>query len=224
MNRVRSVNHREGIYQVLLTPDINDVTSPDSSTLIGSWFEPNLRNFSVRQYNNRNDAIYEALKYPDINWRKIISDHQFIYNELTTLIQTIFANYPINVQVIPKLLTPCELKNNVFDAAISKNTNLTQIISFTIISPWTVELNKATAALVRDIRNYYAINKIKKIYGKITYLMGNTPYGTTYQIKLVPSLLFRYFIGSNSGKGIGTESFNELLKTQNKIDEGTVLV
>jgi len=221
MNRVRNSNN---FYQVLLTPDINDVSSPDSSTLIGSWFEPNLENFRVLQFTNRNDAIYEALKYPDINWRKIITDHEFIYKELKTMVETVLSAYPINVQVIPKLMSPCELKNNVFDAALTKNVNLLQIITFTIISPWSKVLNKATVALLRDITGYYRINKIKKAYEKITYLMGNTPYGTTYQIKLVPSLLFRYFVNDNNGTGVNSETFNELLIMQNKIDAGPVQV
>lgn len=221
MNRVRYSNN---FYQVLLTPDINDVSSPDSSTLIGSWFEPDLSNFSVIQFDNKNDAIYEALKYPNIDWRKIITDHEFIYKELTALVQKILSAYPINVQVMPKLLSPCELKNNVFDAALTKNVNFVQIISFTIISPWSKVLDKATAALLRDITGYYRINKIKKAYGKVTYLMGNTPYGTTYQIKLVPSLLFMYFVGDNGGNGISSESFNALLAMQNKIDAGEVVI
>lgn len=222
MNRVRNFN---GVYQVLLTPDINDVSSPDSSTLIGSWFEPDLRNFNVLEFGNMNDAIYEALKYPDIDWRKIIGDHEYIYKELSTLLQTILASYPINVQVIPHLLSPCQLKNNVFTAAISKNPNLVNIINFTIISQWSKVLDKTMAVILRDLTGYYRINKVKKTYGKIIYLLGNTPYGTTYQIKLIPSLLYQYFLNSSNSLGANNQQvFKKILDMQNRIDNGEVLI
>jgi len=221
MNRVRNYN---GIYQVLLTPDINDVSSPDSSTLVGSWFEPDLSNFSVLQFNTMNDAMYEALKYPDIDWKKIVTDHEYIYQELSTRLKTILNMYRINVQVIPQLMSPCILKNNIFDAAISKNTNITHIINFTIMSSWTKVLNKASAAIIRDLHDYYKINKVKTDYDIITYLLGNTPYGTTYQIKLVPTLLYQYFITNGNRNGINNESFSKILKMQKQIDSGPIMV
>jgi hypothetical protein len=220
MNRVRNNN---GSFQVLLTPDINDVSSPDSSTLIGSWFEPDLTNFTVIEYPTMNDAMYEALKYPDIDWRKIVADHEYIYKELSTRLQTILSSYPINVQVIPQLMTPCILKNNVFNAAISKNTNITHIINFTIISPWSKVLDKASTAILSNFHDYYQINKMKKDRG-ITYLLGNTPLGTTYMIKLIPSLLYQYFTTNGNGQGINNATFNNLLKMQEQIDNGVNII
>jgi len=219
MNRVRNFN---GSYQVLLTPDIDDVSSPDSSTLIGSWFEPDMRNFNVIEFTNINDAVYEALKYPDINWTKIVSDNQYIYKELVTLLQVILSSYPINVQVIPQLVTPCQLKNNIFNAAINKNADIMSIINFTIISPWSKVLDKATAAILRDILNYYKITRVKTKFGKITYLVGSTPYGCTYSIKLVPTLLYQYFMSNKSN--INETSFKKILDEQNRIDSGQVFI
>lgn len=224
MNRVRKY---DGIYQVLLTPNNN--MSPDSSLLTGNWLDPTFKDFGVLNFDNMNDAVYESLKYPDINWSKIILDHTEIFKQLYRKIFGLIARRNISVQFIPKLMTPEELKNEMFNRVMNNNDfnlfdNFTDIISFTIVYPWTRKLSDISGMLQREIYDGYKIQHKKTYYGKIIELIGYTPYGTPYQIRLLPNVLHQYILGMPITRIKYNDNFANLLKTQDNLDKNTMVI
>lgn len=194
MNRIRKINR---IYQVLITPDFQ--ISPDSSLLIGNLEDESLRNFFVLQFDTLNDAQCEAFKYPDIDWYRIISNHQHIFNRLDSTIRNILDNGGINYEIKSTLISPENFKNIIFDRVLlgGNRSNLRfnsyEIINFTILNPWTNNLYNISNILENYRAHLYRDDlriKFKKILdGKIICLFGYTEYGTTYEIKLIPTLI-----------------------------------
>lgn len=244
MNRIRRY---EDIYQVLITPDVNnidyydthncynaicDVNSPDSSFLLGSWLNPNIKNFIILEFTNMNDAMYESLKFPDINWDNIVRNHKYIFEELFLLINKILESYKFNVQFIPHLMSANELKEKIFDRVMDNGQrgnrfslyqDFTDIINFTIVNPWFTTLDKISRILENNMCGY---NKPKRKiinYGKIINLIGNTTFGTTYQIRLVPTLLYQYKVWDKLYFK-DPILLNKLIQIQNKLDADEAIV
>ena len=113
MNRIRKTS--EG-YQVLLTPNIS--VSPDSSLMIGNWSDPELRNFRVMSFDSLNDALAESYKYADIDWYRLIINHEHIFNRLDKQIRAILDSYELNVEVHSKLMGPAEFKQTMFERVL----------------------------------------------------------------------------------------------------------
>lgn len=231
MNRIRKVNE---IYQVLITPNIK--MSPDSSLMIGNWDDSQLRGYSVLEYNLLNDAQCSALKYPDIDWGRIISNHVYIFKRLEQAIQNIINDGNYNVEFISHLMDNETLKNVIFDRVLADGNRFnlqygaSDIISFTIVNPWTEILHK----LSKDIelhREHFARNdvriKSKKIIDeKIIVLLGLTEFGTTYQIMLVPSIIHQWLVWANKNKSkyqLTQSLYAKYLTLQNVIDDSPVL-
>lgn len=195
MNRIRKVGD---IYEVLITPSIK--VSPDSALMVGNWSDENLRNYSVLSFNTMNDAMSEAFKYPDIDWYKLVLDHEHIFYRLRNLILAILQDMiPEKISVRSNLMSAETLKETMFERVIVNGNrfnlrdNLSDLISFTIVSPFT-EVCLKIATVLEKYRSHLFLDELrirsKKIVdGKIIYLFGMTDIGTIYQIKIVPTLL-----------------------------------
>lgn len=232
MNRIREYN---GTFQVLITPDIK--ISPDTSLLIGNWADENLRNYYVLQYDTFNDAMAEALNYPDIDWYKMVLNHKYIFMRLDSTLKHIISEYNFNVEYKAQLLDPTTLKNVMFDRVMKGGERfnlrygLNDIIHFTIINPWKNNLH----VIAKIIENYTSdtyrddlrIRSKKIIDGSIIYLYGYTEFGTVYAIKLIPTLL-NQATGWYDKNGFRDEKnfmmqYDRLLKMQQELDNGVVL-
>ena len=232
MNRIREYN---GTFQVLITPDIK--ISPDTSLLIGNWADENLRNYYVLQYDTFNDAMAEALNYPDIDWYKMVLNHKYIFMRLDSTLKHIISEYNFNVEYKAQLLDPTTLKNVMFDRVMKGGERfnlrygLNDIIHFTIINPWKNNLR----VIAKIIENYTSdtyrddlrIRSKKIIDGSIIYLYGYTEFGTVYAIKLIPTLL-NQATGWYDKNGFRDEKnfmmqYDRLLKMQQELDNGVVL-
>ncbi len=227
MNRIRFYNN---VYQVLITPDYKVI--PDNSLLIGNFSDSELKNYTVLEFTNLNDALAEAMNYVDIEWFKMCMNHKYIFANLEATLKGIFANYKLNVEFKPKLLSPEELKNVMFKRTINYGERtelkygLNDIISFTIISPFSQNLHYISKLIQNyrsdTYRDDLRIRSKKIIDGKIIYLYGFTEYGTVYSIKLIPTLLNQAVEWKNNGNNIDDKTFNmqynKMFKMQQDID------
>lgn len=231
MNRIRKT---ESGYQVLITPNMK--IAPDLPVLIGNWEDADLRNFYVLTYPSLNDAQAEAYKYPDIDWFRLILNHKYIYERLDLKIKEILKDFNFNIEYQSHLMTPEEFKNKMFERVIRNGErfnlryNFNDIISFTIVSPWSTSLHRISKVLENHRDHLYTdvlrIRYKKIVDGKTIILQGITEFGTIYEIRLVPSLLQRWSEWMNkTGKSEeqGMQIYKRLLKQQNDVDRGPVL-
>ena len=232
MNRIRKVDNA---YQVLITPDIK--ISPDSALLIGNWEDESLRNFYVLQFESLNDAQAEALKYPDLDWYKIVLNHKYIFGRLQESIQQILDENKFSVEFKATLMDPDTFKNTMMDRVVrggerfNMRYGMSDLISFTIINPWSNNLHNIS----KQIENYRTylfrddlrLRSKKVVDGYIICLYGITEFGTVYEIKLIPSLLYQwgewYNKVGNKNQDSATQLWNKLLKQQKALDNGIVL-
>jgi hypothetical protein len=236
MNRIRKVNNNNGtIYQVLQTPNIP--ISPDSSLLIGNWSDEDLRGYSVAQFQSLNDAMAAAYQYPDIDWYKMILNHQHIFIRLKNILESIISEYNLNVEFRPTLMNPETLKNTMFDRVIrggerfNLRFGLNDIINFTIVNPWSNNLH-SLAQKIEDYRAHLFRDDLRirfknVIDGKIICLYGSTEYGTVYEIKLIPTLLQQwgewYKKNGFRNEDVANQYYNKILKEQQALDNGPIL-
>ena len=231
MNRIRKVNNT---YQVLITPNIR--VSPDSSLLIGNWEDESLRNYYVLEFESLNDAQCEAYKYPDIDWYRMVLNHEHIYGRLKYTIQAVLNDNDYNVEFIPILTNPDTLKNIMFDRVIrggerfNLRHGLNDIISFTIVNPWSNNLHNIS----KSIENYHShmgrddlrIRSKKIVDGKIICLYGYTEFGTVYEIKLLPTLIYQwgewYKKNGYRNESVAQKLYNKIINKQKTIDSGPV--
>ena len=188
-------------------------------------------------YASLNDAQAEAYKYADIDWFRLIINHKYIYERLNETIRQILQENNFDVECIGHLMEPDEFKNKMFERVIRNGErfnlrwNFNDIISFTIVTPWSKTLHKISKFL-EQYRQYLYTDvlriKYKKIIdGKIIILQGITEFGTMYEIRLVPSLLYswaKWMIKTNKDETQGMKVYQDLLKQQIEIDKGTNLV
>lgn len=231
MNRIRK---QDGKYQVLITPNLQ--MSPDSSLLIGNWEDESLRDYSVLQFETLNDALCEAYKSPDIDWYKMVLNHKHIFKRLEDTIREIINENNLNVEFRSNLVDPLTLKNIMFDRVMkggerfNLKNGLNDIISFTIINPWTNNLHNISKILENYRTHLYRddlrIKSKKIIDGKIICLYGYTEYGTIYEIKLIPTLLQQWADWYNKNgyknESAATQLYNQILTEQKVLDEGPV--
>lgn len=232
MNRIRKVDN---VYQVLITPDIK--VSPDMSLILGNWEDESLRDYHVLQFETLNDAQCEAFKYPDLDWYKIVLNHEQIFQRLKTTIKSVLDENKLNVEFRARLMDPETLKNIMFDRVLNAGERfnlrygLNDIIQFTIINPWTNNLQN----IAKTLENYRAwlnrddlrLRQKKIVDGKIICLYGYTEYGTIYEIKLIPTLLQQWaewFLknGFRNDK-MATTLYNKIVNQQDMIDNGIIL-
>jgi len=232
MNRIRKVDN---VYQVLITPNIK--ISPDSSLLIGNWEDESLRNYYILQFESLNDAQCEAYKYPDIDWYRIVLNHEHIFKRLEYTIKAIVNENDMNVDFRATLVDPEALKNIIFDRVIKGGERfnlrygMNDIINFTIINPWSNNLHNI-AKMLENYRSHLYRDDLrlrhKKIVdGKIVCLYGYTEFGTIYQIKLIPTLLNEWadwFRKSGfRNEDAANKLYQKILKKQKSLDSGPVV-
>ncbi|ARF09579.1 hypothetical protein Indivirus_1_202 [Indivirus ILV1] len=231
MNRIRKVDNK---FQVIITPDIK--ISPDSSLIIGNFEDENLRNFHVLQFETLNDALCEAYNYPDIDWYRIVLNHKYIFKRLEDTLKQIISDNQLNVEFRSKLVDPLALKNIMFDRVLrggerfNLRTGLNDIISFTIINPWSNNLHNISKMIETYTEHVYRDDlriRFKKIVdGKIICLYGYTEFGTIYEIKLIPTLLQQWVDWYNKigykNEEEAQKSYAELMKQQSNLDSGPV--
>lgn len=221
MERIRKYKNR---YQVLITP-YNKFDS-GFELMLGNWKDGNLRSYNIREYTNMEDAMAEAYNHPELSWYKLIEFHKDIYAKLYKIIKSELYHHDFIVELEPKISTPEELKEIMFDRVMSfgkrfrLSYNLNDIIGYHIINPWSINLKE-----IYNILRNNALLRIVRYENEsgIIRMIGETDIGTNYEIVLWPTLVAHWARWINKNNNISqlaiTESLKDILKTQEKIDE-----
>lgn len=234
MNRIRRIGN---VYQCLLTPyrkyDVG------FEFLLGSWTDESIMGFEVRTFSTYAEAECEAIEMPDINWDALVDFHKDSYMFLKDHIAE--ALYKTNIAVDFKhyLATPVQTKNRMFDRVIrgqdmlaEKNStsgfrmtyNMNDIISFIVINPWLNNLRELADRFIRTDR-LKIFNKIEK--DGIIQLVGKTDIETTYEILLVPSVIYNWMLWRELNQRASTDMIKSTLKnclrTQKLVDSTPLL-
>lgn len=230
MNRIR---YKDGLYEVLLTP--NHPVLPSMELLVGNWNDEHLRGFEVKKFKTLEDAQIIAMRLPDMDWYKLVRMHIEHFHNLTKSIKYIVEEYNFLADVYPKATTPEELKDITFNRVSNMGSryaatyHMNDIISFSIVNPWTKNLDELSKILVNvpELRI-----KRKQVYnGKIIHLIGVTELGSTYEIKLWPSIIYQAAVWAfkhefphdkRNTKKLDM-MYNNALKLQNQIDSSIVI-
>lgn len=233
MNRIRKVGDK---YQVLITPD--NLISPDSSILYGNWSSESLQKFYIKEYEFLEDAQNEALNYSDIDWYRLILNQAEIFKRLSKLIAGIIEQSGIIFEYHPVLMEPDEVKNILMDRVMNGGEKfnlryrLNDMMTFTLINPWTKNLHKMSKIL-ESYREYYQRDDLrirsKRILDKkIISLTGVTDIGTVYEIRLVPTLLEQWGSwqrkNSHINPNVAIQKYNLLMQKQIELDNSSSIV
>lgn len=224
MNRIRRIG---GKFQVLITPTY--LHNPNFEIMLGNWDDANLRNFKILEFDSLNDAMGEAFKYPDIDWNKLVSIHMDAYQYLVAFVKGILDKHKWLVEYDTQLANPTEIKNMMFERVLHMGNRFTllyhcnDVISINIINPWTQNIQD----IAKILQNTYDLRIIKKYTSPhIIHLIGKTDMGTTYEIKLWPSVIFnwaKWIAQHNPPRETANKVLNDAIETQNKIDSTNVI-
>jgi hypothetical protein len=234
MNRIRQVGK---VYQTLISP--HQKYDVGFEYMLGSWTDEGMMGFEVKEYNTYFDAECEATNHPDINWDQLVDYHKDSYTFLKHTIQTVLDNLTFIVRFDSKLLTPEQTKNKMFervleghDRVVKKNDtsgfrtvyDMNDIISFVITNPWSKNLTEIQLHLLRTER-LNIFSRIEK--NNIIHLIGRTELGTTYEIILIPDILYNWIKWRNANSNLSEDrhysSLRNCIKTQRMIDATPVL-
>ena len=228
MNRIRISG---GKYQVLITPDY--IHSSSFEVMIDNWLDSSFNNYYIKEFDNMQDSLYEALKYPDIDWYKLVSHHVENFKKLKDIVNGLITKYNFTVEFKPSLITPEELKNSMFDRIIFSrkqfNTSygLNDIISFNITNNWTKNLEFIAKIFEKENSlNIYA----KHYKDNAIYLSGRTDIGTSYTIILMPTLIYSVLKWLMKNKentnadAIFDQIYTNAMEQQKKIDENPLVL
>lgn len=190
MNRIRKINNK---YQVLITP--NYTTNPSIELLLGYILDENIMKFSIKEFNNLNDALALSLSYPDLDWNKLVLIHKDIFYQLNNTIKQNLNYHKFIYDYKSNILTPQQLKNLIFNRVIQKGKrfnefyNFNDIISFDIINPYTNNLIQIKNVL----KNISKLNIVKIIQTNTHIkLIGITNNNSPYEIRLWNTLMYDY--------------------------------
>jgi len=223
MNRVRRY---EGKFQVLITPSLK--LYPDNPLMVGNWEDESLRNYYILDFDTLNDAQCEAFKHPDIDWYRFTVSHQPIFQRLNKQINDVIKKFDYDVEIKSNLMDAEAFKNIMFDRVMrgGERFNLRQgfndLISFTIVNPWTHVLHRI-AKSVEDSRQWLyrddlRIKEKRIVDGKIIVLHGLTEFGSIYEIKFVPTLIYQWgrWVDKNPHKTPeqANKVYQDILKSQ----------
>jgi hypothetical protein len=229
MNRIRKNNKS---YQVLISP--HQKYNTGFEFLIGSWTDEGLMGFDVIECKSYCDAEAIAYNYPDINWEQLVNIHKDPFVEMKNTINEIIKEFNMIVEFKAKLFTPEQTKNKMFDRIVKGYSDINNdigedscfrlaydmndIISFAIVNPWTKNLNEIEKILI----NHHRLNIFRKMEkNNIVHLIGRTDIGTTYEILLIPSVIYNWMEWKNNNNvSINTleYTFKNCIKTQKLID------
>jgi len=172
--------------------------------LIGSWTDNSIMGFQVKTYPTLSEAECEAVELPDINWDMLVDFHKDSYLFLRDHIDQAINKIDMAVEFKHYLASALQTKNRMFDRVIKGQEdlaehnstlgfrtvyNMNDIISFVIINPWMSNLRELADRLIRTDR-LNIFNKIEK--PGIIQLVGRTDIDTTYEIILVPSIVYNW--------------------------------
>lgn len=236
MNRIRKYNNK---YQVLITP--YQKYNPGFEFLLGSWTDEGLMGFDVLTYDTYFEAECEAENHPDINWQQLVDFHKDVFFALKARIQDTINYSRLTVDFKAKLMTPDQTKDKMFERVLKGQemikTNeedsyqgfriiydMNDIVSFTIVNPWTKNLEE----MEKHLLEYSRLNIFRKITkNNITHLIGRTDIGTTYEIILVPSILDNWMdwrkINNKLSSSQHLSALNSCVKAQRIIDSTIAL-
>lgn len=234
MNRIRQVGK---IYQTLITP--HQKYNTGFEYLMGSWTDEAMMGFEVHEYTTYNEAECDVDDLPDINWDQLVEYHKDAYIFLKDHIQKILAKIGIATNFKSLFMTPEQAKNAMFDRVIKGQEmikersdtsgfrtvfNLNDIISFSIINPWSKNLQEIELILMR-IPGLRLFSRLEK--NNIIHLIGRTDIGTTYEIVLMPSVLANWMDWRDLNKHLPqTQHLSTLkncIRTQKIIDTTPLL-
>jgi hypothetical protein len=197
MNRIRKVGN---IYQVLITPSIK--ISPDSAIMMGNWDDAELRNYYILEFNTLRDAECEAFQHPDIDWYRIVINHKYIFKKLEIELKRIIDETGFTVDFYSNLMDPETFKNTMFNRVMhggerfSMRYGFSDLISFTIVNPWTSNLQKLSRAIENTRSHLYRddirIRSKRVVNDNTIILYGVTEVGSVYEIKLMTTLFYHF--------------------------------
>lgn len=221
MNRIRKYNN---IFQVLITPP--SINTP-FEVLLNNWSDEIFFEFYIKEYITMGEAQEEAYNYPDIDWNKLTLIHLENYKKININLSNLLSIYKFNVEYEAILQTPIRLKENIFNRVMNDGkrfallSDLNDIISFNIINPWSKKIEEI-ANIITQTKELNIINKFSK--SKVIYLIGRTDIGTTYEIRLWPTIIYQWskFVENNKDnkniERIGGEKYKQSLELQDYID------
>lgn len=225
MNRIRKVNN---LYEVLITP--HHVYDSSMELILGNWKDEDLADYSIKTFDTLNDAMAESYLHPDILWNKLSDDHIDNFKILNKKIREIIEKYNFIVDIKSSLLTGNQIKNCMFDR-VKRNdgtfrliNQMNDIISFYIINPWTNNCAELGKIIVKDTS--FKIIK-HSIFNKIINLVGETDIGTTYQIIILPTLMYQFIEWKNKDRQLNqntiSNNLSQIIKAQDMLDKTVVL-
>ena len=127
------------------------------------------------------------------------------------------------------IVQPDDLKNTLFDRVIkfgdrfSLSHHMNDIISISIINPWSSNLQFMSRILMNS--KLRIIDRVN--VDKLIHLVGLTPTGTTFEIKLWPTVIYNWSewsrLSCNSSKDNIQKIYENAMKTQECIDKSKVI-
>lgn len=229
MNRIRFYNNT---FQVLITP--HTLNSASFETLIDNWLDSSFNNFFVVSYPSLLLAQNEAMKHPDIDWYKLHIIHMDNFKIIRDKVEKLLMMKSLIVDFKPRLSTPEEIKNAMFDRVLNNEGNFSltynfnDIININIINPWYKNII-FIANLLKSQKDLNIINVNVDNYGLIE-LTGRTDIGTTYQIKLWTTIIYNCFANFNNNKNnnLPNKNFNynyqKSIELQKTIDDNNFYI
>ena len=221
MNRIRKINN---VYQVLHTPALQ--LEPHMELIAGNWEDPHLKGFYVKEFDSLADAQMEAFSQADIDWNKLVSMHADFYSYIVNQIKTVLDQHKFIYEIDERLMKPEELKHITFDRVINfggrytLTYNMNDIVNIVITNPWSKNL-KEMAVILNNTPDLH-IKKINVFDDVVVRLIGITPLGTTYEIKLWPTIIHNWAkwqqVNNETNMKHMKQLYNKTLKLQNTID------
>ena len=191
MNRIRLKNNT---YQVLHTPNL--VIFPAMELMVGNWEDDMLQGFYVEEFTTLEEAQCSAFQMPDIDWYRLVRMNVDHFHKYNRKISHFLKKFNFFANIDPHLMTPEELKNVTFDRVLnfgerySTTYDMNDIITYNIIDPWSKNLFRIADSLEK-IPSLRIFNR-RVYWNKIIVLTGYTELGLTYEIKLWPTVLYKW--------------------------------
>jgi hypothetical protein len=234
MNRIRRAGNT---YQCLITPHQKYNTGIEH--ILGFWTDESMIGFDVKIFDNYQDAECETYGLPDIDWDALVIHHTECFGFLRDHIKQTLNRSNIACEFKHNLATPAQVKNRMFDRVLKGQYmieekqsihgfrtvyDMNDIIGFTIINPWTQNIQELAKWLIKTDR----LNIMYKIENNNSIkLVGRTEIGTTYEIVLLTSLISNWVqwkqLNISASENRVISSLKSCIKTQKIIDFTQVL-
>ena len=234
MNRIRRVGNT---FQCLITPTQKYNTGIEH--ILGFWTDESMIGFEVKTFDNYQDAECETYGLPNIDWDALVIHHSECFGFLRDKIKHTLNRSNIACEFKQNLATPEQVKTRMFNRVFKgqkmmenkQSSNgfrtiydMNDIISFTIINPWTQNLKDIVKCLIKTDR----LNIIYKIEKNSSIkLVGRTEIGTTYEIILLTSLIHNWNqwreLNASASESRLMSSFTNCIKTQKIVDSSRAL-